>query len=321
MPGTTPLPCSHSAMVYNGTKILLLDTGNYPGQSNYLNETATWSGDGSTGNWTVVSTSQVDPLGPLPCRTYQGMALDGSSTEVVLFGGEGSSETVGVLDDTWTWTTGGVWAKSPTAVVPFGRYRHSMALLNGVGSFMFGGSNVLNFLSESWLYSGGVGGNWQLLTPGTVPPARVDFAMAGKTSATNILMYGGKGTNSNFGDTWMWVGSSTGNWIKQTPAVSPPFMSEMCMGYDVTNNQYVMFGGRMDDNLLAPPQTWIWSGDNGGNWNLATPANSPASRVGAMMAWNGTHLIMFGGYGNGSRASSQTWQWTGGIHTGNWVQL
>lgn len=308
-------------MAYNSNsgKMVLLDTGSYPGESNYLNETVTWLH--SAEDWTTVSTSQIDPLGPLPLRANHGMAFDGSTSSgtstIVLFGGEGQSESDGVFEDTWTYSNAGVWAKSPTAVSPFGRYRHEMAQLNGVGALMFGGSNVLNFLNETWLYSGGTTGNWTQLTPATSPPVRVDFAMAGSTATTNVLLFGGKGTNACLGDTWMWVGTSTGNWVKQTPAVSPPAMAESCMAYDATNTQYVMFGGRTDDGLLTP-QTWIWTGGNGGNWHLVTPANTPPARVGTQMGWDGTQVVLFSGT-DGTNLYTDTWGWTGGL-TGNWVQ-
>jgi hypothetical protein len=325
MPGTNPLPCSHSTMVYNTSKIVLLDTAtgrgpvNGPGTTgSFFNETVTWSGDSTSGNWTVVSTSGIDPLGPLPVRNLQGMGFDSGSTEVVLFGGAGESEAAGVLNDTWTFSSGGVWTKQAPGTSPFGRYRHQMADLHGVGVLMFGGSNVLNFLEETWLWQGGAAGNWTQLTPGVVPPARVDFAMAGSSAATNVLMYGGKGTEACFGDTWMWVGSATGDWVQQFPAVSPPAMAESCMAYDAANSQYVMFGGRSNDNLLSP-QTWVWTGGNGGNWHLATPAVTPAGRVGAQMAYDGTHVIMFGGAGNVG-VDGGTWMWTGGTN-GNWQQL
>lgn len=327
MPGTNPLPCSFSTMTYNGSKILLLDTScgrgpvNGPGTTgSFFNETVTWSGDSTTGNWTVVSTNGINPLGPLPVRNLQGMAFDGSSTEVVLFGGAGESETTGVLNDTWTWN-GTVWKQRTPGTVPFGRYRHEMAQLGNTGVLMFGGSNVLNFLQESWLWSGGTTGNWSQLTPAVSPSARVDFSMAGnKVSGTgaNVLLFGGKNSSACLGDTWMWVGNQTGNWVLQTPAVSPPALAETCMEYDVTNTQYVLFGGRTDDNLDIP-QTWVWTGGNGGNWHLATPAVTPTSRCGAQMAWDGTHIIMFGG-SDSVYTNNETWMWTGGTN-GNWQQL
>jgi hypothetical protein len=317
MPNHNPLRCSNSVMVYNGTEIIFLDTGNYPGQSNYLNETVTWLH--SAEDWTVVSTSQVDPLGPLPVRIQQGMALDGSSTEVVLFGGQGGSEAVGVLDDTWTCSTSNVWTKQANGTVPFGRYRHSMALLEGVGALMFGGSNVLNFLEETWLFSGGNGGNWTQLAPATVPPARVDFCMAGATGATNVLMFGGKSSAVSFEDTWMWVNGASGNWVLQTPAVSPPALSSACMAYDTTHSTYVLFGGESAEGLLAPPTTWLWTGGPGGNWSQVVMPNGtgPAARVGAQMAWDGTQVVMFGGYGTASNVFVDTWGWNGTT----WTQL
>jgi hypothetical protein len=320
MPGTNPLPCSHSVMALRvGHEIVLLDTSTGRGAStgpgttgSFFNETVTWSGDSTTGNWTVVSTSGVDPLGPLPVRADTGMDFDG--TNMVLFGGRGESEAAGVFNDTWLWS-GTAWTKATPGTSPFGRYRHEISKLNGVGALMFGGCTVLNLLEETWLWNGS---NWSLLAPGTVPPARTDFAMAGSSAATNILMFGGKGTNACLNDTWMWVGTASGNWVQQTPAVSPPALAECAMAYDAANSQYVLFGGRTDE-AFSGPQTWVWTGGNGGNWHLTTPAVSPSVRVGAQMAYDGTHVIMFGGSSEYD-VKGETWMWTGGTN-GNWVQL
>lgn len=319
MPGTNPLPCSHSAMIYNGSKIVLIDTATgkdiYFGAGttgSFFNETVTWSGDSTSGNWTVVSSSGIDPSGPLPVRSQMGMAFDG--TNVVLYGGRGESSTSGVFEDTWLYN-GTTWSQATPGTSPFGRYGHELANLDGVGTLMFGGTNVLNFLEETWLWNGS---NWSQLTPANTPGARVDFAMAGSTAATNVLLFGGKGTNSCLEDTWMWVGGSTGNWVQQFPSNTPPAMAESAMAYDAANSQFVMFGGRSDDNLLVP-QTWVWSGGNGGNWHLATPANTPSARIGAQMAYDGTHVLLFGGSGL-TYPNNETWMWTGGTN-GNWVQL
>ena len=316
MPGTNPLPCSHSVMALRvGHEIVLLDTSTGRGAAtgtgttgSFLNETVTWA----AGNWTVVSTSVIDPLGPLPVRADTAMDYDG--TNVVLFGGRGGSEAAGVLNDTWLWS-GTAWTKATPGTAPFGRYRHEISKLFGVGALMFGGCNVLNLLEETWLWNGS---NWSLLAPATTPPGRTDFAMAGSSSATNILMFGGKGTNACLEDTWMWVGGAGGNWVQQFPAVSPPALAEACMAYDPANSQYVLFGGRTDDTFSGP-QTWIWTGGNGGNWHLVTPATQPSVRVGTQMSFDGTHVILFGG-STEYDVKGDTWQWSGGLG-GNWVQL
>jgi hypothetical protein len=322
MTATTPLRCSNTAMATRGThEVVLLNTGNYPGQSVYLNETATFA----SGNWTIVSTSQIDPNGPLPLRTNTSAAYDGS-TNVVLFGGQGPSETAGLLQDTWLWA-GTYWVAATPTASPFARTRHKMATLNATGALMFGGSNVLNFLQETWLYvSSGSTGTWTQLTPANTPAARVDHMMAGNTTTTNVLLFGGKNSNSNLSDTYLWVGGSSGNWVLQNPAFSPPAMSSGAMCFDAANNQYVLFAGQNDDNLL-PSTTYVYQNGNGGNWVQIQPqanGTGPAARIGAMMAYDpsSSKVIMFGGYGNGGVAFNETWTFTytsGSI--GTWTQL
>jgi hypothetical protein len=319
MPATNPYRVCNSTMAQNGTgtgTVLLLDTAYYPGASNYFNETVTWNGS----NFTIVSTSQVDPLGPLPVRSNHGMSFDGG-THIILFGGQGGSETAGVLEDSWSWN-GTTWTKLAPTVVPFGRYKHVMTSLFGVGAFMFGGTNVLNILNESWVYSTSTS-NWVQLTPAVSPPARTDCAMAGSTTATSVLLFGGKGTNSSFGDTYVFSGGLSGNWVKQFPAVSPPAMWGSSIAYDTTNAQWVMFGGASDEGLISPPTTYVYSGGTnglGGNWASYVMPNGtgPASRVGAQMCFDGTGCLLFGGYGN-SGVDGLTWRFNGVSKT--WSQL
>lgn len=317
MPATNPLRCANSTMAQNGAgtgTVLLLDNGSYPGQGNYLNETVTWTS--VSGNWTVVSPSQIDPAGPLPLRTDHGMSYDGA-THVVLYGGKGQSETAGVLEDTWLWSGSSWVAQSPT-VVPFGRYKHKMASLFGVGALMFGGTNNLNILQDTWVWQS-ASSNWVQLSLTTLPPARTDHAMASSTTATSVLLFGGKGTNSPLGDTWQFTGNvSTGAWAQQFPATSPPRMWGATMCYDPSTSKYILFGGSNDDNLISPPQTWVYSA---GNWAQFIMPNGtgPAARVGAMMAYDSVGVLMFGGYGYGQNADSATWRYNS--TTNVWTQL
>jgi hypothetical protein len=312
MPATNPLRTSYSVMAYNSSVVLLLDSGNYPGQANYLNQTNTWNGT----NWTVVSTqgNGIDPKGPLPCRINASGAFDG--TNITIFGGEGQSETDGVLSDCWSYN-GTSWSQIALTNGPFGRYKHQMAHLHTVGALMFGGCTVGNLLQESWLYNGT---SFTQLFPATSPPARTNFAMAGSVASELILMYGGQGTNETFGDTWCWVGNSTGNWVRQAPTVQPPYMTSSAMAYDTAHNTFVMFGGDNGEGF-GVPTTWVWSGGNGGNWTSYTMANGtgPGNRMGCQMAYDGTGVILIGGVGTASDIGADTWRWNGATNV--WAKL
>lgn len=304
MPTNNPLRSSNSVMAQRGTgnPVVLLDNGSYPGFSNYLNETWTWNGT----DWTrAISTTS---LGPTPTRADFGLAYDGYN--IVMFGGRGESSTSGVQSDTWTFN-GTAWTKEAPATVPFGRFKHQLALVTStLKTVMFGGSNILNFLNETWEWDGYVK-SWSLKSPAHSPSTRVDFMLAG--GPTSCLLFGGKGSNNLLGDTWTWNGT---DWTQLSPATSPAYRAEACMTYDTANSNWVMFGGRDDFKLLAA-ETWTF---NGTTWTKAAPATSPLPRVGATMCYDSQAgaVIMFGGKDPfNDFAYNDTWKWTGT----NWVQL
>jgi len=311
MPAHSPLACSHSSMTNKGQTgiVMLLNTGNYPGEANYLNMTYTWSGT----DWTQVSTSQIDPNGPLPLRLDFGMSFDG--TNIVLFGGRGQSETAGVLSDTWTWN-GSVWSRVGGAFSgsPFGRFKHELAYSPATGTIMFGGSNILNFLNDTWNWNGSV---WTQLSPTTSPSVRINHMIAGGISGGGqlnyVLMFGGSNSNSFLNDTWKI--DATNQWTQLSPTTSPSVRAECAMTYDTVNKSFVLFGGR-DNFGLRPPETWIFDGTN---WTKKSPTNSPSGRVGAQLSMdpNGSGKVILMGGNDLTNPLSDTWQWDGN----NWTQL
>ena len=175
----TPPRCANSVMAADpgasaGSKVVLLNTGNYPSFSSFLNETWTFSGT----DWTDTSTSLVNSNGPLPGRSNMCMAYDGAN--VMMFGGQGDSSASGVLQDTWLWS-GTAWTKATPATSPFGRYDAAAAYLSGTGVVMFGGQNLLYRLLETWVWNGTT---WAQVTVanGAGPAARAGHVMAASGS-------------------------------------------------------------------------------------------------------------------------------------------
>lgn len=304
-----PLRCSHSSMssapTFAGDKLVLMNTGSYPAFSNYLNEIWTWNGT----DWTRFGTGLVDASGPLPLRANAAMTYDGYN--VMLFGGQGENETIGTLQDTWTFN-GTTWTKEVPATVPFGRTKAELATITLAGNtkaYMFGGSNILNFLNETWVWNGSAK-TWAQLAPATSPSARVDHCFS--NGPTFIILFGGKGTNAPTNDTWKFDGTT---WTQLTPTTPPPVRAEAAMCYDTANSQWVLFGGRNDFNLLG--DTWVLN-STGTTWTQKVTAVSPSYRVGAQMCYDAQlgAVIMFGGNGN-TDAFNDTWKWNGTV----WSQL
>jgi hypothetical protein len=308
---TIPLRCANSCMVLDeaNSTIVLLDTGNYPSYSSFLNETWTWSGSGAAANWTNTSATLINANGPLPGRINQSMAYDGS--HVMLYGGQGSSSTSGVQFDTWTWN-GTVWSQvggvGYSLASPYGRFSAEAAYLEGTGSLLFGGSLANGqLLLETWEWTG-TAWNQVTVANGAGPAARVGHAMAGNNTGT-VLLFGGSGTNSQFNDTWQYT--HAGGWVQQFPATSPSVRSNAVMTYDSTNAQWVLFGGTNEYNYLV--ETWIFKS---GNWTQISVANGagPAGRKNAQMAYDSTNsqTLLFGGVSGGTNyPSNATWALTG----------
>src|SRR5271156_2029781 len=160
----TPLRCANSGMVALGTTIVLLNSGNYPSFSSYGNETWIFNGTNGAGDWTNISPAFINatPLGPsvgtppvvMSARNNQVMAFDG--TNVMMYGGQGSSELAGVFQDTWVFN-GPTWTLQAPATVPYGRTQAEAAYLKGAGggSVMFGGGLTNGqLLLETWTWNG-----------------------------------------------------------------------------------------------------------------------------------------------------------------------
>lgn len=305
----TPLRCANSSMVQRGThEVVLLDTGSYPSYSDFLNETWTWNGT----DWTNTSTSLVNANGPLPGRINSAIAYDG--TNVMLFGGQASNSQSNGLNDTWVWN-GTVWTQKTgigfSTTTPTQRWGATASNHNTNQTILFGGTNTLYKLLETWLWNGSTQTWSQIVLPnGSSPAARTDHMMAGNTAGVTLL-FGGQGTNSQFNDTWTFNGAV---WNPASPTVSPSVRSDACMAYDTTNSIWVMFGGKNEYNYL--PETWIYKAGTTNNWSQVTvPAGTgPAGRIGAQMCFDSQSgkTLMFGGItATANYPSNETWVFDG----------
>ena len=263
-----------------------------------------------------------DGTGPVPGRNEEVMCFDGYN--VMLYGGFAPFNTGAVLQDTWVWN-GSSWTKlggpNPPGPAltpqPSGRFSAEAAYVGSHKAVMFGGTNTLFNLLETWLWDG-YAQTWSQVTVanGSSPAARVHHVMAGD-GATTALLFGGEGTNSQFNDTWTYT--VAGGWTKLAPATSPSVRSGACMSYDGYGSVYVMFGGKNEYNYLD--ETWIF---NGTTWSQVVLGNGvgPSARVGAQMAFDSTsgRTILFGGVNATTNyPANDTWSFNALSNT--WTQL
>lgn len=304
----TPLRTANSCMVQRASaEVVLMDTGAYPGHSNFLNETWTWNGT----DWTNTGTTLIDANGPLPGRTNHVMAYDGYN--VMLHGGQGDSSLRGLLSDTWLWN-GTTWTlKTGLTTYPFGRHfaeacRSTTTALNVT---MFGGyGGNAKLVNETWKWDGNLQ-TWTLLSPATSPSARVGHCMAGGPSF--LVMFGGANSAGECkNDTWTFDGTT---WTQLFPATSPSCRTGASMAYDLTNNVWVLFGGMNEYYRL--PETWTFDGTT---WTRKSPTTSPPGLTWSQMCWDtqSGKVLLFGGFqASDNYVGNATWSWDGT----NWTLL
>ncbi|OXM84500.1 cadherin-like beta sandwich domain-containing protein [Paenibacillus rigui] len=153
---------------------------------------------------------------------------------------------------------------------------------------------------------------WQKITTNLSPDARQGAAMAHDEKAGYVVMFGGQGNSGLFDETWLWDGSEKTWQELQSLSPKPSKRKGAAMAYDPVSQKVLLFGGEGQSGVLN--DTWLWDGVNA-KWEQVTGLSaSPAARGGAMLATDGTQLILFGGYagsGNAKTPLGDTWLWDG----------
>lgn len=329
MTAHTPLRTSNSVMsAYpgaTGDKVVLLDAGNFPSFSNYLNQSWTFSGT----DWTNKSASLIDPNGPSPTRVNFVMAYDG--TNISLVSGAGGSTGAGILSDHWVYgpSTAPVWTKL-SIPVPTARYNAEGAFLNGTGAaagiLMFGGQNNLYNLLETQFFSGSTQ-TWSQITiaNGSSPVARVGHMMSGTNANPGVVaLFGGNTTNQQLNDLWTYTTASSWQKVVLTTSAQPSVRSNATFSYDITNSKFVLTGGQNEYGVIN--ETWVLSlaSATSGTWTQVSVPNGsgPLGRYSAQQCWDASSskTILYGGISASTNyPDNSTWAFDGSLLT--WAQL
>ena len=145
---------------------------------------------------------------------------------------------------------------------------------------------------------------------------RGQHALAQDPLSQNVLLFGGRSTESNVLLSDMWVLSDT-TWIEIVPSSSPPPRAEHALAYDSNRRRVVLFGGCADAGetgcrsggaVLA--DTWEWDGNR---WLQRRVETSPPGRDSHAMAYDAAHgqVLLFGGRGESGDFLGDTWLWDG----------
>ena len=243
-----------------------------------------------------------------PARSDSSMAYDADTLSMVLFGG-GINNDAMVFGDTWlfTWPTG--WSQLSPATSPPPRSGAGFAYDPITKTAVLFGGNPTNgvYLNDTWTWDGTT---WTQQFPPLSPPARSfnSEQMAFDVATGTVVLFGGAGPGSVFGDTWVWHGEAK-IWTQEFPATSPsPRITTLT--YDRATDEIIIFGGENEGPNFFD-DTWTW---NGVTWTQRFPATSPPARTNSSLAYDAYigEVVLFGGYNYiGGQALNDTWTWNG----------
>lgn len=238
----------------------------------------TWEYDPFANTWIRITTTTAPPA-----RYGHRLVYDCRRGQVVMFGGTTSSNSTTFLSDTWTYDgANATWSRIP-APGPGARYNHGMVhdpvhdcivLFGGTG----GGAGP--HLADTWEFSLATN-TWRQVLPATAPPARTACAMVFDTVRGVVVLNGGAPNQSNgsrLADTWEYDAGST-DWVRTTPAQSPPARVAHGMSFDPAAQSVVLFGG--GDNVTRQyfSGTWGYQTTKVTRYGVATPHCGGAPRI------------------------------------------
>jgi uncharacterized protein (TIGR03437 family) len=232
------------------------------------------------------------------------MAYDSAHGQVVMFGGQDFTGSVGYTD-TWVWD-GSNWTQKFPESHPPAQSAHAMVYDSAHGRA------VMFSLNDTWLWDGTT---W-IPYPPIGPSGRYGHAMAYDSAHSQVVLFGGADANNSsvatpLSDTWIWDGTT---WAQKFPQTSPPPRFQHAMAYDSVRGKVVLYGGMSSNSFSdALGDTWVWDGSN---WTQESPQTSPPALAEHAMAFdsNQGQVVLFGGVGAGPPGG--TWLWDGS----NWTE-
>jgi hypothetical protein len=190
------------------------------------------------------------------------------------------------------------------------------------GDVPTGGNNPNTSLASTWVYDTT---GWHPKCGTTVAGATVACgpgtrsALGMGTGPSGVVLFGGFangfGNGPVDGDTWRWNGTT---WARVCTTATCGLGARALPAMAGNGSKVVLYGGfrQTNNNGAAADDTWVFDGTKWTQLCGATPATScgPGPRVGASLAWDGTHFVLFGGQsaiGDNTSPSADTWILTG----------
>ncbi|MCA8943847.1 MAG: hypothetical protein KDB80_14890, partial [Planctomycetes bacterium] len=130
---------------------------------------------------------------------------------------------------------------------------------------MFGGFLPADDELRTW-----DGSAWSIVPANNRPTARWQHSMAYDRARDRVVLYGGRGSTSTFGELWEFDGN---DWTLVDAAAPPGHRYLSTLTYDEQREVCVLAGGRGVGPDINPTGTWEW---NGSDWDFL-PTTGPFS--------------------------------------------
>lgn len=246
-----------------------------------------------------------------PARSAAAM-VRGPNGIVVLFGGANAANTP--LADTWVLDPANGWRNVSTNGAP-ARLNHAMAFAIGAGPaqrvYLFGGTTGTTWFGDLRFFDTSTG-QWVLSTS-SGPAPRDIHAMCVDERRKQIVLFGGRGSNSaTLGDTWEFdLNAQT--WSLRSPVHAPTPRMNHAMVYDRTRDRVVLLGGYEPGTGRNLDDVWEYDGLDWTRRTTSTLPMAPTENPAACFDGRTQRIVVFGGWTNGA-PSDKTYElveWNG----------
>ncbi len=281
----------------------------FGGESSGVLTNSTFTYTEATDRWSPVSTS----VAPSP-RSDFAFDFDAATGVAVLFGGLTDLSTLGVSNETWTYSVqSGTWSPLATGLAPPARQAAAFAIVPSRGiAILYGGWNQ-NYsdtgsltYSDLWELSLSTGHWSEPTVSGPHPPPLEGARMVWDPSASQLEMFGGCYPCSSA--VWRFDPVSLRWTAPVAPATAPSPRGAANWAYDPTLGGDLMFGGTNGETTFNDTQVYFPTNNT---WVAETFPPAPAARSNAASAFldvsnNETWLVQGGA--SGATSFSDLWR-------------
>jgi hypothetical protein len=250
-------------------------------------------------------------MNPPTASVNHSMTYDERRERSIVFGG---TDVYGNdINETWLLENGPGWTLFlPSGEPPPGRRRHS-AVYDSLRDelVVFGGTDGVQYLNDTWILSLGENPAWKELYPiGAAPPPRADHTAILDPLRRQMVVFGGTDASSRLSDSWVLTLEEEPTWteLEAPHEPLPGGHSGHSAVFDLIRNGMIVFGGHAD---TLPRSTWLLDLRGEPVWSeLAVSGNPPQKR------WEHTaihdparrRMVVFGGIGGASETPrNDTW--------------